>query len=88
MSLNSSAIFGSGLATLAKVDKSSDASYSIQSYHILGYISIGLILLCAAMACRLDRLIIAHFPDHWKKSKILISLILAKVFPNIISRFY
>ena len=63
MSLNSCVqSLGSGTATLASGWITySDASYSIHNYHILGYISIGLILLCAAMAYRLDRLILAHF---------------------------
>jgi len=63
MSLNSCVqSLGSGLATLASGWITfSDASYAIHNYHILGYISISLILICAGMAYRLDRLIIAHF---------------------------
>lgn len=60
MSLNSCVqSLGSGLATLLSgLITYSDEKYAIHNYHILGYISIGIILLSVAVAYRLDRLII------------------------------
>ncbi len=63
MSLNSCAqSLGSGIATLSSGWITfSDKNYAIHNYHILGYISIVLVLMCVGMAYRLDRLIIKHF---------------------------
>ncbi len=60
MSLNSCVqSLGSGLATLLSgLITYSDEKYAIHNYHILGYISIGIILLSVAVAYRLDRLIV------------------------------
>lgn len=60
MSLNSCVqSLGSGLATLLSGWITySDEKYAIHNYHILGYISIAIILLSIAVAYRLDRLII------------------------------
>ncbi|MBL0101426.1 MAG: MFS transporter [Saprospiraceae bacterium] len=64
MSLNSCVqSLGSGLATLMSGWITySDETYAIHNYHILGYISIMLILLCIALAYRLDRLILQTIP--------------------------
>jgi MFS transporter, DHA1 family, inner membrane transport protein len=63
MSLNSCLqSLGQGLATLTSGWLTySDAKYAIHNYAILGYISIGLILLCIPLAIRLDRLINKNF---------------------------
>lgn len=60
MSLNSCVqSLGSGLATLMSGWITySDEKYAIHNYHILGYISIGIILTSIALAYRLDRLIL------------------------------
>lgn len=64
MSLNSCVqSLGSGLATLMSGWITySDETYAIHNYHILGYISIMLILLCIALAYRLDQLILQTIP--------------------------
>lgn len=62
MSLNSCVqSLGSGLAALISGWITySDATFAIHNYYILGYISIGLILLCVVIAYRLDKLILAQ----------------------------
>ena len=62
MSLNSCVqSLGSGMATLTSGWITySDATYAIHNYHIIGYVSIILVLMCVGMAYRLDRLIIKH----------------------------
>lgn len=62
MSLNSCVqSLGSGMAALISGWITySDAAFAIHNYNILGYISIGLILLCVVIAYRLDRLILAQ----------------------------
>lgn len=61
MSLNSCVqSLGSGLASLISgLVTFSDKSFAIHNYNYLGYISIVLILLCIALAYRLDRLLVA-----------------------------
>ncbi len=73
MSLNSCVqSFGTGSATLLSGWITySDKTYAIHNYHILGYISIGIILLSIAFAYRLDRLI-------FKEQKIRNSLLQAE----------
>lgn len=65
MSLNSCVqSLGSGMATLTSGWITfSDKNYAIHNYHIIGYISIVLVLLCVVMAYRLDRLITQHFEE-------------------------
>ena len=62
MSLNSCVqSLGSGLAALVSgLITYSDAKFAIHNYNYLGYISVILILLCVALAYRLDRLLIIN----------------------------
>lgn len=71
MSLNSCVqSLGSGLASLVSgLLTFSDKSFAIHNYNYLGYISVVLILLCIALAYRLDKLLIVNLAEEKVNSK-------------------